>query len=240
MRLAPSAFLRASAVCCIAALLAAPAPAWAQYKNLSLGINGGYDAVTRSSIYSGPEDADIISQPANMPLRLSEGARLGFETNLKMHSDHWWMHAGVNLHLLYVTTRGDPPGASNLRAFDQLAGTAIGTVLGLEPEVGLRYYFLTDRVRPYAQLSLDYMRLITFTNPQGCGTDPTFCDASQTLSYSYLSHKNILSLQPQIGAEFVVRRDLAISIGGTWSHWFIFNSKDNDAFTAALGLTIYG
>ena len=220
----------------------APSAAWAQYKNLSLAADLGYDAIRRPTIYSGPNDTDVIGQSNRFPLRLSEGLRLGAETNMKMHSDHWWLHFRVNVHMLYITTRGDPVGKNNLRTYDENARQGIGTVLGLEPEVGLRYYFLTDRVRPYIQPALTYMRLFTFTNAQGCDadSDATFCDSSNSLSYSYLPHQNILALQLQPGVEFVVKRDLAITLSLTYSHWFLFNAADSDAFTPAIGLTIYG
>ena len=229
----------------VACLLGSSRPAWAQYKNIAFGLDAGYEIITRPDVLDGA--GKVIANASNFPLRLSQGGRIGLDSSFKLHSDHWWVNFRLNFHILSV---GSSNGITNAAAYDRLASSGLGTILGLQPAIGIRRYLLTDRVRPFLQGSMAYMRLISFNNPEACGsgfdasgsfdnTSNQFCDGTNQL-YSYLPHQNVISLQFLPGVEFILTRDVALTLSCGLEHWFIFNAGDNNTITPTLGLTIYG
>ena len=220
------------------AVLAVPQAAHAQYKNTSFVIDGGYEMLTRPPL---PSADQAVLNASSIPVRLGRGTRIGLEGNFKMQTDHWWISPRVNFHLLDFTSSGDDTASA---VFDNAAASTVGTVLGLEGVVGVRYYILTDRIRPFLQPSLSYMYLFQFsdTTNSSCVGDVTgLCGSSGSdLLDTYLPHRNILALQAKFGTEFVFTRDVAFHVSIDVQRWFIVNAADNTVFTLSGGFTIYG
>ncbi|OGQ90006.1 MAG: hypothetical protein A2289_22155 [Deltaproteobacteria bacterium RIFOXYA12_FULL_58_15] len=198
----------------------------AQYKNTSFGFDAGFWLVTQPDL---PDDYE--RQVNSRPLRLSLGARLGGETNFKLAEDHWWFSGRVNLALF---------DWANETEFDQQAGDALGTLMGIQGSIGVRYIFLTDKVRPYMQLSLSYLRLLSFASLSGedCGNSGEYalCNSGSTYSSSYLPHPNVGGLHLQPGLELIVSRDTALHLFVDIERWIVFGPDDNWGFVFGLGI----
>src|SRR3989339_1533861 len=91
---------------CLCVTWLASSPAAAQYRNSSYGFDVGGWLIQKPSMID--ETGQIIASPSNRPLRLSNGLRLGGETNFKMSADHWWFSGRVNVGFLRFP---DPPAS---------------------------------------------------------------------------------------------------------------------------------
>lgn len=225
-----------AAILVLTALLALlPAPARAQYKNSSFGLDVGYWLVTKPSVVdpatSAPYEGD------RLPLRLENGLRLGGEGNVKLDDDHVWLTTRVDVGFLSYPA-GSPTGTIDQR-FDAEADRTLGTIVGIEGQMGLRYVFLTDRFRPYVQGSLSYLRLMTFNSLAGesC-TDAVLCGGSDN-EQAYLRHPNIGALHLQPGVEMVLERDFAIHLFVDIQRWLVLNASDNTSVVVGAGVLFF-
>jgi hypothetical protein len=220
---------------CLATLWAAPA--MAQYRNSSFGFDAGYWLIQKPSVTD--SKGNIIADPTGRPLRLQNGGRFGGETNFKMSSDHWWFTGRVNIGILQYP---DPP-ASNKSAtarFDREASAALGTLLGVQGSMGVRYFIFTDRVRPYLQFGLSYLRLISFKDAASSDcTDGVACVDGGSNTSNYMPHPNVGGLHVQPGVEWVFTRDIAINLFADVEHWIIFNAPDNNAVVIGIGILFF-
>jgi hypothetical protein len=215
--------------------LLAPGLASAQYKNTSFGLDAGYWLISKPSAVD-PQTGTIY-QDDRLPVRLASGFRLGGETNFKMDEDHVWFTGRVNAGFLQFTS-GSSGSSDTNDQFDAEARRTLGTVFGIEGEIGVRYVFLTDRFRPYLQGALSYMRLMSFSSlsSDSCSY-PGIC--SDTSSYTnedlYLRHPNIGGIHLQPGVELIFKRDIAIHLFIDLQRWLIFNAADNTAVVFGVG-----
>ncbi|MBI3179546.1 MAG: hypothetical protein HYZ27_07775 [Deltaproteobacteria bacterium] len=208
------------------ALLALPGAAHAQYKNSAFGFDLGGWLIQKPAL---PEDAE--ANPDKRPLRLSNGLRLGGETNFKF-DDHWWFTGRINVGLLQFA--GEDP-------FDKEAKEALGTLLGIQGSIGMRYIIVTDRIRPYVQVALSYLRLMSFTSQSGqdCGGGEFAYCGEGTFSTNYMPHPNVGGVHFQAGGEFLFARDMALHVFADLQHWIVFNTTDNNSVVLGLGIIFY-
>lgn len=214
--------------------MALPNSAAAQYKNNTFGLDVGYWRFTQPSL----QNSDGSPIPASRrPMRFSHGYRFGGESSFKMNTDHWWFSVGVDVNFLQFS--GDSAGTLE-EQFDALAADELGTLLGLEAGMGLRYVFLTDRFRPYLQAGLSYMRLFTLTSGANdqC-VDTTFCDGTLTNSNALLTTQNVGALHIQPGAEIILERDIALHLYADVQRWIVLNAPDNWAPVFGVGLLFF-
>jgi hypothetical protein len=218
------------------ALLTTPKAAHAQYKNKAFGLDVSYQLISQPPITDGANDVVPISSRGN---RLHDGIRVGGEGSFKMHHDHWWFNTRLDLSFLgYGRPKGDSPEAEA----DRLAGENLGTNLGVDGQIGVRYYLLTDHFRPYLQASLSYMHIFSFGGGASATClNPLLCDSSQaTYGANFLPHNNIIAVHVAPSFEYIVRRDLGLHIILDYQRWLVFSGKGNNVFTMGAGLTFYG
>ena len=179
------------------------------------------------------------------PLRLSNGFRLGGDTSLKMMDDHWWSTFRVNVGVFQYAT--DAVNKIEVE-FDKQAAETLGTLFGVQGVMGLRYYFLTDRVRPYFQGGLSFLRLFSFTSQSSTSCDSSIysdvglCgtgDAGSTNAENYLPHPNVGGIFLQPGVEFIMTRDIALNVFTLYERWILLNAADNNSLAFGLGVIFY-
>ena len=218
----------------LAAGLLAPSAASAQYKNSAFGLDAG------GWFISTPTLLDSKGQPLspdNRPLRLNQGYRLGLESNFKMNDDHWWLTSRVNVGLLSFSDEATAPLESQ---FDQEAATALGSIMGVQMAVGLRYYLLTDRFRPYIQAGFSYLKLLSFTSKaDNTCSNTTLCDTGRSNLDNFLPHGNIPAVHLQPGFEWIVTRDVGITMFTDLQRWILLNADGNYSLVLGLGVTLY-
>ena len=219
----------------VAIFILAPKLAHAQYKNFSFGLDFGYSLNTRSSPY---DASGLPLQADRMPLRLSNGYRIGLESNFKMLNDHFWFSTRFNTHFLKYGGIGGKDQAS--LEFDRYADNALGTILGIEPYAGVRYVIMTDQIRPYLQAGLSYMRLFTFTSRADavCSVYPDGCSTYSNQNF-FLSHPNIFSVHIEPGFEWVFTRNVALRVFVDMYRWVLINTKDNNGLSMGMGITFF-
>lgn len=217
-------------------VLAWPSLAQAQYRNRNLGFDFSYMALTKPSAY---DRSGIVSSPGGRGNRLSWGLRLGGEYNFKLHRDHWWFDTRFNLMSLSFTR----PGLADANQLSQTMGAnLLGFNFGIEGLVGLRYVFLTDRFRPYLQLSLGYMHIFSFGSnaSASCAVGSELCDGASTNQDALMPRRNIMPLHVSPSIEWILSRDVALHIILDYSRWVVFRGRGNNVFTLGLGLNFFG
>lgn len=221
---------------CLGVVLAAT-PAQAQYRNSSFGFDGGYWLIQKPAITD--KNGNIIPEAGSRPMRLDNGWRLGGESNFKMSSDHWWFSARVNLGFLSYPNPPDSDQTVTAK-FDREANKALGTLLGVEGSIGVRYLIFTDRVRPYVQLGLSYLHLFSFKDASAnCSADDIGCTDNGSFEVDYMPHPNVGAFHLQPGVEWVFTRDMAIHFFADLQHWIVYNADDNNAVVLGLGLLFF-
>jgi hypothetical protein len=223
----------------LAVLVLASRTAHAQYKNSSFGIDAGGWLIQKPSVVD--EDGKFKA-PDNRPLRLSNGLRIGGESNFKMRDDHFWFIARVNLGFLQFP-KGSAKATENdedslNQQFDFAAHKAMGTLLGIQGSIGVRYLFATDYVRPYMQLSLSYLRLMSFSDESAC-EDDFVCGGTDDNEAAFLPHPNVGGVHVQPGVEIIFTRDMALHIFADLQRWIVFNADDNNAVVIGGGIIFY-
>ncbi len=213
----------------------APNEAWAQYKNSAFGLDAGGWLIYKPSVVDGKNNFLPVDK---RPLRLESGLRLGGETNFKMDTDHTWFTGRVNASFLQFP-KGDSTGTPDQR-FDAAAHETIGTVFGIQGQVGIRYLFLTDRFRPYLQGSLSFLRLMSFSSlaEEGC-SDQLVCGSDSNNLTEFLPHPNIGGVHLQPGAEIIFTRDVALHLFLDVQRWILFNAPDNTSVVLGLGILFF-
>ncbi len=210
-----------------AALLLFSSAAQAQYKNNAFGFDLGLWLIQKPALPEGAEE-----NPDKRPLRLANGLRLGGETNFKF-DDHWWFTGRINLGMLQFA--GEDP-------FDKEAKEALGTLLGIQGSIGMRYVIVTDRIRPYIQVGLSYLRLMSFTSQAGAdcsgGGEFAYCGEG-TFTNNYMPHPNVGGVHFQTGGEFLLARDMALHVFADVQHWIVFNTTDNNSVVLGLGIIFF-
>ncbi|MEO0812300.1 MAG: hypothetical protein AAFY60_05505 [Myxococcota bacterium] len=220
---------------CLAALVLVPETAHAQYKNSEFGLDIGPWLLTKPSILDDNNEPLPLS---DRPLRFDYGVRIGGESSFKMNSDHWWFN--VRLGVGVFDFGGDANGDAEDQ-FDALAADTLGTILGIEGQMGVRYVIATDRVRPYVQLSLSYMRLFSFAGQAGdtCA-DNLFCQGGTvTNEDAFLPTNNVSALHVQPGLELILQRDIALHVYIDVQRWVRFNGPDNWAPVFGVGVNFF-
>ena len=230
--------MRISVLIALPTLLAllAPTPAAAQYKNSAFGLDVGGWLISKPSVVNSSGE---LLRADKRPLRLANGLRLGGETNWKMDVDHWWLTFRVSAAFLQYT---NSEGTSLENQYDQLARESLGTLFGIQGLMGIRYFFMTDRFRPYMQLSMSYMRMFSFSSSadSSCAVN-LVCpggDNGDNIN-NFLPHPNVGAFHLQPGVELIISRDVALHIYGDLQHWIIINASDNDAVVIGLGIIFY-
>lgn len=236
------ALVVASSIFC-AAFWLTPGEAHAQYKNNSFGLDVGGWLISKPSILD--DDGNIKPQDQR-PTRLANGLRLGGEVNVKMSEDHWWFTGRVNVGFLRY---GGSATGDVAQQFDASAGEALGTLLGVQGSIGVRYIILTDRFRPYIQTSLSFMHLFSFTSAadEECSSSSytslfgsDFCtDDDDTNTDAFMPHNDLGGFHIQPGVEIIFTRDTAFHIFADMQHWIVFNAEDNNAMVLGLGFIFF-
>ncbi|MEK7704305.1 MAG: hypothetical protein AAB426_05050 [Myxococcota bacterium] len=240
------------------AMAGVPTLAHAQYKNTSFGLDVGGLVLSQPTLV----DANgALLSVEKRPIRLAGGWRLGGETSFKMTDDHWWFTTRVNLGLFQFSPSGnakqivaaDPECDNNpsdatytdkcyTAAYLLDAKDKLGTIIGVEGVMGVRYVVLTDRVRPYVQVALSYQRLMSFSSlaEQSC-EDTLVCGYSETATYEaeMMPHRNVGALHLQPGLEFVFDRDIALHGFVDLQRWLVINAADNNVVVFGLGVTFF-
>ena len=214
-----------------------PSSASAQYKNQSFGLDAAFGLVTTPTVAN--TDGDAVLAPDARALRLAQSVRLGGESSFKMNSDHWWFSSRLNLAMLSFK----PDGTGSIDdVFDAAAKNAIGNLFGVEAGIGVRYVFLTDKIRPYMQLSSSYLRLFTFSSQaEDACNDIAVCGdgAGETNLSNFLPHANVGKLHLQPGIELIIERDIALHLFVDIEHWFLWNAPDNQSVVLGLGFNFF-
>jgi len=225
-------------------LLLTPLAANAQYKNTEFGLDVGYWLITKPRVTD--STGQIIANPDQRPLRISNAVRIGGEANFKMDEDHWWFITRVNVAPMWISVSSSDDQAS--RYYDQAAKDDLGVLLGVQGEIGVRYVVFTDRVRPYIQLGLSYLRIFTFSSLAGtdCGTSAVNCGqtgmgtiVSGTVSDNFLPHPNIGGAHLEVGTELVFHRDMAIHIFADFDQWIIWGAPSNQSLILGVGMNFF-
>ena len=221
----------------LAAGLFLPELAHAQYKNSAFALDLGYEFVTRPSL---TDNNGVPVTADHLPLRLGHSIRVGGEIDFKLHADHWWFTGRLNGKFFGYDPSGDPNSLEY--QFDSAANDQVGLVFGLEGVLGVRYYFLTDRVRPYLGIGVSYMHLFNFTSATSnvCSLATVCLNNGGTVGDNFFAHSNIFSPHVQPGVEFIVVRDFAISLQADLQRWLIINAEGNWVFGAVVGMVFYG
>lgn len=217
-------------------LLATPQEAKAQYKNWSYGFDGGYWWNTQYSVYDASTDTFV--SPGNRTPRLSMGGRLGIETNYKLSTDRWWLTFKLNFGLLSFlpTVFGNQQEA----LMDQEANRTLGALLAVQGGIGLRFYFMTDRVRPYIQVAASYTRLFTFLDTAGQLCNADICGAPGfSNEQAYLPHPNAIGLHIQPGIEWLFTRDMGMHFFVDPQVLFVLNAPPPISIVGGIGIIIY-
>lgn len=217
------------------ATAALPRVAHAQYKNKSFGLDVSYQLISQPTITDSNNYPLAVGSRGD---RLHDGIRVGGEGSFKLHHDHWWFNARIDMSFLGY---GRPRGDSYEAQADRLGGSAMGLNLGIDGQVGVRYYILTDHFRPYVQLAASYMHIFSFgANASSLCGDPVLCADGQTYGANFLPHTNIIALHAAPGAEIILRRDLGLHIVLDYQRWLVVRGLGNNVFTMGAGLTFYG
>jgi len=214
-----------------------PLGASAQYRNQSFGLDAGGWLLTKPSLV---DDSGALLAVDKIPLRLSNGFGLGGETNFKMAQDRWWFSARVRFGFLQYAVNDF--GTATEIEFDREARKTLGTLLGIEGGMGVRYMFMTDRVRPYLQLGLSYMRLMTFSSSASSTCDPTLdlvCGGDTSYETLFLPHPNVGGLNGQFGVEITMMRNVALHLFSNAGRWLVLNAADNHTVFLGLGVIFF-
>lgn len=242
----------------LAFVLGVPAAASAQYKNTSFGLDAAGFMLSKPPMV---DSNGALLSIEKRPVRLAGGWRLGGETNFKMTDDHWWFTARVNVSWMRFAPPGnaqsilnaDPECDDNLAdagyteqcytaAYLLEAKDKLGTIIGVEGLMGVRYVVLTDRVRPYVQVAMSYHRLMSFSSlaEQSC-EDTLVCGYSETATYEadLMPHRNVGALHLQPGLEFLFTRDIGLHAYVDLQRWLVINAADSSAVVFGLGFTFF-
>jgi hypothetical protein len=214
----------------------APGVAQAQYKNNAFGLDVGYWMLTKPSAVD-PSTGAVYTNDS-LPVRLQNGFRIGGEGNFKVDEDHLWFTGRVNVGLLKFGS-GDARSTDLNAQFDYAANNTLGTIVGVEVGLGLRYVFFTDQVRPYMQAGLSYMRLMSFSSNASDTCDPTLCGADSTNETTYLRHPNLGAVHLQPGVELILRPDTALHIYIDAQRWLPLNATGNWGLVAGVGVIFF-
>ena len=210
----------------------------AQYRNQSFGLDAGGWLLTKPSLV---DDTGALLPVDKIPLRLSNGFGLGGETNFKMSQDHWWFSARVRFGFLQYAANN--LGSAIENEFDRLAKDTLGTLLGIEGGMGIRYMFMTDRVRPYMQFGLSYMRLMTFSSSASSTCDPNLgdivCSGDSSNETLFLPHPNVGGVSGQLGVEITMMRNVALHLFSNAGRWLVLNAADNHTVFLGLGIIFF-
>jgi len=211
-----------------------PLSAFAQYKNSAFGLGVGAWSINQPSLL----DSDGHVHPIDSrPLRVNRALRFSFDSSFKMNDDHWWLNTGAAVGLLRFSPQG---GDALEEAFDKEANKALGTLMGIEASLGLRNYFLTDRMRPYLQASLYFLRILTFTDRAGMACEQgALCETDRTNLDNFLPHPNVGAVHLQPGFEWIFTRDIGLNLFIDFQRWLIINADDNNALVFGIGINLY-
>ena len=228
---------RSAAALVFVACLAHPLSGHAQYKNQTLGFDAGIWTPETPPITN--EDGTVLA-PDRRPLRLNQGLRVGGEANFKLNADRWWMTLKVSLGMLFFDV-GDFLGTLE-QQFDAQASATVGEIpiFALEGQMGIRYFFATDRIRPYMQVATSYSRLLTFAelSDDTC-SDPVFCSNGPSNKDAFLPTSNIGALHLQPGLEYVFQRDVAVHVYVDIQRWIRLTAPDNWAPVFGVGIIVF-
>ena len=230
-------FSHIGTIAALALAILIPNLAQAQYKNQSFGLDAGFGLVTTPTAANA--EADAVLPIGERPLRLGQAMRLGGESNFKMNSDNWWFTSRLNLSMLSF----GPDGSGSIdSAYDQAASDTLGNIFGVEAGIGVRYFFSTDKIRPYLGVSTSYLRLFSFNSAaEDPCTDEAACGegvGSANLD-NFLPHPNVGAVHLQPGIEIIVDRDIAVHLFADLQHWFLWNAADNQSVVIGLGFNFF-
>ncbi|MEO1175246.1 MAG: hypothetical protein AAFX94_24805, partial [Myxococcota bacterium] len=181
------------------------------------------------------ENGELLP-PGERPLRFSNGLRIGGETNFKMNSDHWWFTLRVSVGALQFS--GDSSSEDLDERADGVAADELGTIFGLEGQMGIRYVISTDRIRPYVQVAISYMRLQSFASNDAC-TDGILCTGEISNQDAFLPTNNIGAVHFQPGLELILQRDVALHLFVDVQRWVRFSAEDNWAPVFGVGVNFF-
>ena len=163
--------------------------------------------------------------PANQPLTSPSGTpfsrlnpMLRFEFNFKISDSFtWWFHSGLDIGIVRLVQDLDPVLGG---------GGAGGTALYLEVSAGPRVYFLTDEVRPFLEIGarIPIPGLIPF---------------SKSNDFIPQNVKTFPGVYATFGVEFFVARDIALSIGATYTRFILFNFPGFNSLDGRFGVLFY-
>lgn len=231
--------------------LTSASPALAQYKNTSFGFDVGAWLLDKGNLTNSNliDQNGVLVDRVSRPIRLDHGFSIGGEINYKLE-DHWWITGSLHLGFFNLGNGGtcaydDSIADENTRqqAFDTCIAAEIGTVVGINGGLGIRYFFLTDQVRPYVQLAASYLHLVStratandICSPEGvdlCGQDLTYYDI-----FMPQRHVGVIHFRP--GIELIVKRDIALHFFADLQYWVVINTNGNLSMIAGAGVNFYG
>lgn len=222
-------------------------PAEAQYKNTQLNFDIGYWLPSKPSAF---DNEGRILPGDEKPLRLPGALRLGGETAFKMDADRWWFFARLNV-ALFLNSGNSLAGTCTLRddeclnaKYDAASDANVGDLVGLQGMMGIRYVFLSDRIRPYAQAGLSFMRLFSFKSSASNSqcVDPQLCQELEVTGENFdnfVPHPNVGGIGLQFGLEWVFARDFAWNVFVDTQRWLVFNAEGNWAFVFGTGVNLF-
>lgn len=211
------------ALACLA-MLAHTNEAEAQYRNRQFQVLGGLSILLPSNDPNYYRDSALVDPPSGSPTQaqLPDGRRFArglpystFNASLeldflfKVSLDSWWIKGGIQLGL--IGTLRDP-------TFPQTNGN---TAVWLELNGAPRYYFLTDRIRPFAEIGLRVATIV----------------GANDLIPTKL--KVFPGIYGALGLEIIVVRDIAISIQGRYTRFLTLNWPGFNDINALAGVNLY-
>lgn len=198
--------------------------AHAQYRNTQFQVIGGLNILVPSNDPNYYRDSALVDPPTGTAsqAQLPDGRRfakglpyqtlnpmLALDFLFKISLDSWWFKTGAQVGL--VGTVRDPT----------LTATNGNTAVWLELNAAPRYYFLTDRVRPFAEIGL---RIATIVGAN---------DLIPT------KLKVFPGIYATLGLEVIVARDIAITIQGRYTRYLTLNWPGFNGIEALAGMNLY-
>ena len=206
--------------------------AFAQYRNNSLTLDaGGGVTLSESSL---TKDGAVIADPEKRGNPIKWQGNLGVSYNQKLGHDRWWLSVAFGLGFFGTGSTGDAA------TFGERAEEQVGNTIGLETSMGVRYYFATDRIRPYVQPAMSYTRLFYLVGDVDAPCDtPEDCPDGESNAVAYMPHPNIGSLLGRLGLEWIIDRNFALHFYTESVLWLLPNANDPLTQRGGLGFTAF-
>jgi outer membrane protein len=154
------------------------------------------------------------AQFANRSIGFSAGyQKLNEESGL-----NWGVPAGI-LYTAYLDAGFEATGHFHVMFLQD--PVLRKTVVGVTPQIGIRYLFLQEHVRPYVALDLSYLHLFYDTG------------GNQAASTNYVG------VGPNLGIDFFVSDTWSVGVRGQYNLYVMLNKPTQSSLGATLEVATY-